>query len=449
MQMSRRNFLQAVAVSPLLKPPAQSTTADVLVIGAGAAGIAAARELVDSGLTVILLEARDRIGGRVFTDRSMGIPVDLGASWIHGTDGNPLSDLADQYGLERVETDYDDIRVFDGDGRMLSAGQYDEMESQFSDVMDAVYEQQEAAEVDATLGETFEAVLRAADLTTTESRQLRYLGTVSIEHEFAADLDALSLWNWDEGSGFDGADVIFPGGYGAIFDQLAQDLDIRLNQRVQEIRYGADGVTVRTDRDSLTAAQVILTVPVGVLQSGSITFSPDLPAWKTQAIQRIGSGTLQKAVLRFSEAFWNTDSHLLGFVANSGRFWMEWVDLFTLTGEPLLMGFNAGSAAEAMEARSDAEIVADAMGVLRTIFGPAVPDPIDWRISRWHSDPLARGSYSYLPPDATPEDREQLGEPVADRLFFAGEATATDFPATVHGALLSGRRAAQAVLDTR
>jgi monoamine oxidase len=448
MQMSRRHFLQAVAVTPLMNPLSQSNSADVLVIGAGAAGIAAARELVDAGLSVIVIEARDRIGGRVFTDRSMGVPVDLGASWIHGTEGNPLTDLADQYGLERVVTDYDDIRVFDGDGHLLNAAQYDDMEARFTDVMDAVYEQQEEVETDTDLGSVFEDAVEDADFSSIDAHRVRYLATVSIEHEFAADVDALSLWNWDEGSGFEGDDVIFPGGYGVIFDALARDLDIRLNQVVQTIRYDTDGVIVETDRDSFAASRVIITLPIGVLQSDSIRFSPDLPAWKTASIQQIGSGTLQKAVLRFSKAFWDTNSHLLGFVANSGRFWMEWVDLFTLTGTPLLMGFNAGSAAEAMEARSDAEIVADAMGVLRTIFGSAIPDPIEWRISRWHHDPLARGSYSYLPPGATPDDRAQLGTPVDERLFFAGEATATDFPATVHGALLSGRRAAQEVLDT-
>jgi monoamine oxidase len=158
-------------------------------------------------------------------------------------------------------------------------------------------------------------------------------------------------------------------------------------------------------------------------------------------------GLLNKTYLRFAEAFWPEEPEWLGYIPTRKGEWAEWLNIYAYTGQPILVGFNAGRYGRQIEHLADAEIVSAAMKTLRTLYGAEIPDPEAWLITRWASDPFAWGSYSYLPPGATPAVRATLAEPVAERLFFAGEATAQDYPATVHGALLSGRRAAQQIID--
>ncbi|MCB0158048.1 MAG: FAD-dependent oxidoreductase, partial [Caldilineaceae bacterium] len=189
------------------------------------------------------------------------------------------------------------------------------------------------------------------------------------------------------------------------------------------------------------------TLPLGVLQQGAVSFAPALPRAKQDAIHALGSGLLNKAWLRFPHAFWPREPEMINYVpATPGR-WAEWLNLYHYTGEPILLGFNAGSYGSTLEAWTDAAIIADAMDVLRTIYGPQIPAPDDWQITRWASDPLALGAYSYYAVGTDRATRRALAAPVAGRLFFAGEATSQDHPSTVHGAYMSGVRAAEEILD--
>jgi monoamine oxidase len=156
-------------------------------------------------------------------------------------------------------------------------------------------------------------------------------------------------------------------------------------------------------------------------------------------------GLLNKTYLRFPEVFWDKEHDLLGHIAERKGEWAEWLNIYKYTGQPILLGFNAGRYGRQIEKLSDREIVAAAMKTLRSLYGAKIPDPEAWLITRWAGDPLAGGSYSYLPPGATEGDRAALAQPVGGRLFFAGEATSVEYPATVHGALLSGRRAAKEI----
>ncbi len=166
----------------------------------------------------------------------------------------------------------------------------------------------------------------------------------------------------------------------------------------------------------------------------------------TRARSRLGSGLLNKVVLRFARPFWERAPHLLGYISAEKGEWAEWLNLYRYTDRPLLMAFNAARYAERLEGQSDEAVVEGAVAVLRTMYGGDVPRPTAWKVTRWGADPLAMGSYSYLPPGASPSDRAELGKPVDGVLFFAGEHTATDFPATVHGAYRSGRRAARELI---
>jgi monoamine oxidase len=185
-----------------------------------------------------------------------------------------------------------------------------------------------------------------------------------------------------------------------------------------------------------------------VLKTGRVQFLPALPAAKRTAISKLGMGVLNKCVLRFNRAFWPGQYDWLGFIpgANAKGQWAEWISLLRPLGQPVLVGFNAADFGRQIEAWTDRQIVASAMLTLRQIYGSQIPDPVAYQITRWVSDPFSAGAYSYVPVGATSRTRDALAASVGGQLFFAGEATHRQYPATVHGAYLSGLRAAQEVI---
>lgn len=426
----------------------------VLVIGAGVAGLSAARELRRLGYSVTVLEARDRIGGRVWTrrDPARGLALDIGASWIHGVTGNPIAALASELGLTTHPTDYDNNWLYDTNGAEVSDALERAIEALFDDVMEAVAAiaaARQAADLpDIALGQAIATAADDLELNATQRRQLAFAVNTTIEHEFAADVSQLSLYHWDEGEAYRGGDVIFPNGYDQIVTALADGLTIRTGVAATRIAYTASNVTVSTSAGEFTADYAIITTPVGVLKQGAIGFAPALPVAKQQAIARLGSGVLNKTFLIFPQRFWDREPELLNYIsAEKGR-WCEALNLAHYVNKPVLLWFNAGEYGAAIEALTDGEITAAAMATLRTIYGAGIPAPEAVHISRWLSDPFARGAYSSLAPGATPDDRAALAAPVGGRLFFAGEATHRDFPATVHGAYLSGLAAANVLAQS-
>jgi len=196
----------------------------------------------------------------------------------------------------------------------------------------------------------------------------------------------------------------------------------------------------------MSAAHGVKPLRLGVLKAGTVAFTPPLPAAKQKAIQRLGMGVLNKLYLRFPRRFWDADAELINYIpAQHGR-WAESLNMAYYTDAPVLLCFNAGIYGTATEALSDAEVVAAAMTSLRTIYGADIPAPTAHLRTRWAADPYARGSYSFAAVGSSPADRDALAAPVGGRLFFAGEATYRDYPSTVHGAYLSGRRAAANIL---
>jgi monoamine oxidase len=427
----------------------QNNEAGVMVIGAGMAGIAAARALVDAGRSVIVLEARDRIGGRIWTNREWsGLALDLGASWIHGVKGNPLTDLADQFGVATVPTDYDSVTLYDMAGKRIDDRQQEKIEGWFERLIDAVEDLDEAYEKRWSLKQAFDRVIPRLKLKPDELAALNYAIVTEIENEYAATASELSVGFWDEDVDFGGQDVLFPGGYGQIVERLAAGLDVRLNSRVQEVAYSEDGVTVTTDQGVFRGQQAVVTLPLGVLKHGTIRFIPQLPLHKQQAVDRLGMGLLNKLYLRFPHQFWDAESHLICAMTSQADAALEFVNVAYYTQQPVLMLFTSGQTAREREKLTDAEIIGVAMQVLRTIYGSNIPEPERWLRTRWSEDPFALGSYSYLAAGSSGDDRDALAQAVDGVLFFAGEATSRGQAATVHGALLTGRRAASAILGS-
>lgn len=424
-----------------------SRESDVVVLGAGISGLAAARTLADKGFRVIVLEARDRIGGRVWTDASLGLPLDLGASWIHGVKGNPITKLAKQFGVQTSATDYDNYGLYDFDGREISDAEYAEMEDLFDSIYAEVAEMQEDTDDDMSLQQAIDEVILGRDLSAKELHRLNFYIQQETSLEYGADPDELSLWEWDQDEEFGGEDVIFPKGYNQITDGLAKGLDIRLGVKVDFVNYGKDGVEVGTSSGAFVAEKAVVTFPLGVLKQAGVRFDPPLPAWKQSAIDRLDMGVLNKVYLKFSETFWDEQLEGFGYVSEKPGEWNDWLNFVPYIDQPLLMAFHGGAKGFALEELSDDEIIAGAMKTLRVIFGDEIPQPESHLITRWGKDPFAFGSYSHIPPFASGDDYETLFEPVDDVLFFAGEATSREYPATVHGAYLSGIAAAGLIGD--
>ncbi len=425
-------------------PDDRPRTAEVIVIGAGMAGLAAARQLTDWDYDVIVLEARDRIGGRTWTDNSLGLPLDLGASWIHGVNKNPMSDLADKVNAPRVATDYDSITRYKSDGSEVSAQEDADIDALFEQFYAQVAEWQEETESDASLQEALDMFLSNKRFSRKGMMNLLYAINTELEHEYGGDISDLSLWEFDQEGEFKGEDVIFPNGYGQLVQSVAQGLDIRLGQIVRRVEYSSEGALVATNGGTFEAKAVLVTVPLGVLKQNIITFEPSLPKWKMDSISRLNMGVLNKCYLKFPSVFWDDESHLLGYISEEKGQWCEWLNFAALLDQPILLGFNAGEFGYKIESWSDAQIVESAMQTLRRIYGQNIPNPDGYIITRWGSDPYTFGSYSHIPPFASGADYDALAKPV-DNLFFAGEATHRKYPSTVHGAYLSGLRAAEEI----
>lgn len=445
--MQRRAWLKLLGLLLASRLPlAQASRPQkILVIGAGIAGLAAAHALQRAGHAVEVLEARERIGGRIHTSRAWkDAPMDLGASWINGFDESPLGKLTRQIGLRTVATSYDNSIGYGRSGKPFSAAEERRIE-QLRKRIESVLATAQQGDADRSLQDAVEAGLDWDSLGDADRRLVDLLLNSIYEHEYAGSTRDMSAWWWDDDGGFDGDDVIFPDGFGAIPEHLAQGLSIRLGQVVQRIAWDDAGVRVATEKQTLRADRVIVSVPLGVLKAGSIEFSPRLPAPKRRAIEALRMGVLNKCFLRFPHSFWPKDVDWIERVPERRGEWTEWVSFARPTGKPVLLGFNAADFGRQIESSSDAEIVAGAMRALHGIYGNDIPDPLGQQITRWASDPYALGSYSFNAVGADPKVREELAASIAGRVYFAGEATSRKYFATTHGAYLTGLRAAREI----
>lgn len=424
---------------------------DTVIVGAGVAGLTAARLLQDAGRTVVVLEARDRIGGRVHTDRTDGI-VDLGASWIHGVDGSPVAAAAEAFGMRTVEftvggfqVDSRPIAYHGPDGRPLSA---EETRAFAADVhaVDAVLPDIIAASrPTASYRDVTDEALSRQGWSAERKQRVREYLEHRAEEQYGAWIEDLAAHGLDDDA-IEGDEVVFPDGYGVLPERLAEGLDIRLEHLVTRVDWSDDGVWVRTSHGDFSGDTTVITVPVGVLQAGTMEIVPPLPPVNAEALGRLRMNAFEKVFLRFPTRFWEDGVYALRQQGPEARWWHSWYDLTALHDEPLLLTFAAGPAAAATRDWSDAEVQASIMAQLRRLYGDGIPDPIGMRRTAWQDDPFAHGSYAYMTVGSTTADHDDLATPVGGVLHLAGEATWTDDPATVPAALFSGHRAAERIL---
>lgn len=420
------------------------TKAQVIVIGAGVAGLVAAHELREAGLSVIVLEGRDRAGGRIWTDRTLGAPFDLGASWIHGVQDNPLTKLARERGIKTVASDYGEVHLYGADGKAIADGDTEEILGEWTALQSEVERRAETLDADISVAEGIRRAIAGERLDPDEKRALDWV-VATQEVAAATDLGHLSLLHGDDDDELSGGDRLFPAGYDQVVRAVGSEVDVRLSHRVSRVVHGAGDVTVETDHGAFSGERLLVTVPLGVLKRGGIQFVPGLPKAKTAAIARLGMGVLNKVVLKFDKAFWPTDRDFLGYAgAIKGEF-PVFMNCRKFSDSNALIAFTGGSFARSLENLKPRAAAERAMTVLRRMYGSKVGALEGHLVARWGSDPFAFGSYSHVAVGATGKDFDALAQPIGERVFFAGEATHRQFPGTVHGALLSGRREAKRI----
>lgn len=407
---------------------------DVIIVGAGAAGLSAARTLRKKGLSCLILEAAERVGGRAWTEnRSFGAPVDHGCSWISGADRNPFTKLAEDLGYTLVDHTHAGTDLFD-----LAGDPADDTAFQAYDT-------------------AWEVILRAIGKAGKKGRDVpastlvpnvRYGASVQSwlgSMDYGVDLDQISpvdFWKTDSSQ----PSNFVREGLGTVVASLATGLPIALGTRVTSIDWSGQGVCVETSDGTVRAGACLITVSTGVLNSGQIRFTPDLPDWKQQAVHDIPMGLLMKVPMLFDGARLGlTENNWVTYElpedkAGEGCFFIAWP-----CGHDYMFGNIGGRFGWDLYAEGQDAVLDYAMHELvRLVGSDARKHFVKGFATDWADNPLTLGAYAAVRPGAS-HARKDLAKPLADRLFFAGEATHRRVPALVNGAYLSGKKAAKAM----
>ncbi len=414
---------------------------EVLVIGAGIAGLAAAKDLSENGYTVKVLEASEKIGGRLKTDRSLGLAFDQGASWIHGIKGNPISDLASKAGMSSFPCDDESIISYDIGNTPRSKNEFLEEEEAFYNVLKNLYKKGEA-------GESFAESFRRLYPDKVNDRLWRFFLSTYLTFD-TGDLDQLSSTLYFEGEEFSGGENLAINGYDKIPEYLAKNLNIQLTEMVSAIDYSQSKIKVLHSSGLSEADFVIITVPLGVLKANSIRFTPALSTPKLEAIEKIGMNCVNKFLLKWDTAFWD-DKLYLSYTPEIADQFNYFVNLnHPVPGSNCLMTFAYADKARASENLSDNSITETIMSHLKDMYGENIPEPTALLRTKWQTNPYCLGSYSYTSIKTKMEHFDQMAEAEQSKLFFAGEHTDRDYFSTAHGAYLSGIREAKKIMKVK
>jgi monoamine oxidase len=401
---------------------------DVAIIGAGAAGLGAAHALKQSGLSVIVLEARDRVGGRGHTIMATSdIPFDLGCGWLHSANKNSFVNIAEQLHFE-VDKTRPPWREQSFDAGFPLAERLD-----FIGALDAFYDRAEAA---AKTGRD-----SAASLYLESGNRWNPMIDALSTYINGCELDQVSILDMDA---YEDTEINWRvrRGYGALMTAYGADCPLALNAEVTLIDHSGPRVRIETSKGTLTANRVIVTVPTNLIADQSIRFHPALPD-KVDAALGLPLGLADKVMLALEEPeALPKDGNLRGATMRTamGSYHLR------PFGQPCIEGYFGGSFAQDLEDAGEGALAAQSIDEIAGLLGN------DYRRklkplaeSRWSHDPFARGSYSHALPGHAGK-RAVLAAPVDGRLFFAGEATSPNFFSTAHGARDSGERAAREVM---
>jgi len=436
----------------------------VIVVGAGWAGLTIANALRTAGIDYVLLEARDRIGGRAHTVDIGGYPIDLGCSWIHGPIGNPMTTWAQHVGVGfnngDVELDYPIIRFFDEvigaevslADKMIPVGYFLNFEENASTSI----ANQHGPGLSVEQG--WQLYADRQSMTPDQERRAGFMARGFTEMVYGKPWSQLSLADWAPGNSENKylgvGEGNFPRGayrllYGAMADGGDEELHLRCH--VRSIESHRTGVTVRATQGGhqrqFHGSHVVCAVPLGVLKTGGVHISP-MPAAKTDAIRHTGFGNIEKVVMVFAKPFWHdlTHTHILHYSKADDLAFPWWIDMQRTHGIPALVAFNGGPYARALHNITAEQRLFLALRQLSTIFGYQVPKPIDWRATDWRGEEFTQGSYTAMLVGRTVNDLSTIAAPINGRILFAGESTNRARHSTADGAMSSGIREAKRLL---
>lgn len=416
----------------------------------------------------VILEAKDHIGGRSYTTMEnfdgQLIPVDHGSMWIHGGAANPINDIAKLANIgTKTSTFNEKIYKANNAGPVPSS----QVNSIYNNRYDNGFMPYQAKLQDSTNAD--EPLRNSANKYMNtfadglEKDVLKYMMNSYIELDYTGTMEELSLWWWDMDLNLDGEDqddFLLPDGYGPLVDAYAAPIrnKVQTQKVVTKINYQQSMVQVLCGAEVFLAQKVIITVPLGVLKSGSITFEPILPSNQRRSINRIGMGSVNKVFMFWSkdDIFWDLNTEVYGDVVERD-YDINFFNFRAYNGDrPFLIGWVAGPEAERLESlyatsnpsRYNDEMRDLAMVPLRNMFGTDIPLPQKVIATSWNNDPFSMGSYSFNQVQMGKTDRKVLAQPINGKLYFAGEATSQGHFQTVHGAYWSGRDAANLVINS-
>lgn len=439
------------------------TEVEIIVIGAGASGLKATSVLMEAGCKVLVLEGRDRVGGRCHTVDGF----DVGASWIHGGHaGNPVYQMAQQQQLELKPTDYDDKVIFDhSSGVRLQREYVSKCNEEFALFEKKLSRLQEKERRDMSLQQGIAKATRLlfdrGDMEELRSNLnlLDLFLRETYDLDYGCYLDDTSLYYFDCDDELKGEDYLLRTGLGTLMEAFAQQMRhvILLNRTVVRIeRCEGEVIKVHTsDGVEFTCCEVIVTVPLGVLKAAMIEFVEPLPPIFQEALNMSGMGLLNKSILIFDDVFWDLQASFIiavgdrdAYPTDCGYWFLNMHKFFQVKA---LVLFTGSEHSEQSELLSDSELTSSIMVALSRLYPLTSRPPTRAIHTRWRSDPLSRGSYSYRRVGFRPDvGFNAFHRSFYDgRLHFAGEHTSARSFATVHGALESGERVAKTILEKR
>lgn len=406
---------------------------DIAIVGAGAAGLAAARTACDAGFRTVVLEAKDRVGGRAYTESAtLGVPFDHGCRWLHSASHNPFVGIARAFGYDPAPEQrlrYVFLDDAAGGGRRSTEDEARDW----------------AAFADGNLDAMEAAGKAGRDVPATEvvDRNARWSALFGAWSAMMTSVDLEDVSTLDHSRYVDTKENwVIPEGFGTLIARFGADLPVTLSAPVTRIAWNGPGVRLETPQGTVEARAAVLTASTGVLGSGRIRFDPALPDWKASAIAAVPLGNANKIAFSVRRDIFGRPAGRFSIFSSTGA------DALNFQVRPcgalMVAAFVGGSMADGLERAGPAAAKALALERLRAIFGAGFEKEVTGAcVTAWRSDPYIGGGYSAAKPGQA-HRRADLATPVGDRLFFAGEAVHMDFYSTAHGAYLSGVAAAEA-----
>lgn len=434
---------------------------EVLVVGAGTAGLSAARHLQNLGVKVKVLEATSRLFGRVCDANEYKSLSGKGAQIANGICNNPFTIMCSQAEIP-MKLLRNKLYLINDKGKSIPDSVSDRMHFHFNALLDTAEDWGEKHQEDISIFdkiiELHEEFKKDTGIQFSEEEEnIFYLYANLLANSTGIPLHQTSVVNWDQSivlSQISGPDALITGGYSAVLSRLAEGINIQMECEVKAIKYDKCDIEVSTTKGIFKPSKVLLTVPLAVLRCGTIDFQPPLPEAKQSAFQQLGDSYFEKVIMQFPSKFWETvtkEADVFGYVTssvNKSAQFCIFYDVSSATKEnvPTLMTYICSSPCDTVQDES-AEIIEKCVCNLSDMFsemlskqGKNVPSPDKWFVTHWNSNPYARSSGSFLKVGSKCQPYDDLAKDIDTKLYFAGEATHRQLPHSMAGAYLSGLR---------